>query len=111
MRDQEELVSSLHMRMRRKRRVRERRLTSAMGAACAGLSLCLVALVFGGGLHPAGTASMYSGAAILFEDAGPHVLTALVAFMLGVVVTAALMRKGKREERETDENAGERAWK
>ena len=111
MRDADELVSCLHQRMRRKRRMREKRLTSVMGVACAGLAFCLVGLVFGGGLHAAGTAGVYSGAAILFEDVGAHVLTALVAFMLGVVVTAALMRRRKREECETNEDVEERAWK
>lgn len=111
MRTTEELVSSLRLRMLRKRQTRERQLTSATGVACAGLTLCLAALVFGGGLHPVGTAGVYSGASILFEDAGAYVLTALLAFMLGVVVTATLLPGRQRGGSKTGEDTGERAWK
>ena len=93
MRNSEELVTSLHLRMLQKRQKREKRVTSVIGAAWAGLMLCLVALVFGGSLHPFGTADVYSGASILFENAGPYVLVAIAAFMAGVVITVLIKRQ------------------
>ncbi len=101
MRTEDELVASLHTRMARREYARERRTTSALGALCAALTLCLASLIFGGAAHPGGTAGVYSGAAMLYESAGGYVLTALVAFMLGVAVTAAL--KGKRKKQKTEE--------
>ena len=46
------------------------------------------------------TAGLYSGATMLFEDAGAFVLVALAAFMLGVVVTLLCLRLKKRSERQ-----------
>ncbi len=96
MRDSKELVASLHLRMERKRQKRDKLLTSVIGTVCTALAICLAVLVFGGSLHPVGTAGVYSGASILFENAGGYVLTALLAFMLGVVVTVILMRRKKQ---------------
>ena len=103
MRNTEELVASLHLRMERKRQKRERRRTSAVGMACVGLSICLIVLVFGGGLHPVGTAGVYSGASILFEDAGGYVLIAIPAFMLGVAATVIFLRQRNRGQSRTDQ--------
>ena len=110
MQNSEGLVSSLHLKMLQRRRKREKRRTSAIGAVCAGLTLCLVALVFGNGLHTVGTAGVYSGAAMLFENAGAYVLTAILAFMLGVVVTVILLRRRKQEEHKTNADETETAF-
>lgn len=96
-----ERVVSLHMRMAARRKRRERRTTRSLYAACVALALCLMALIFGGGVHPGGTAGVYTGAAMLFGSAGPYVLTAVIAFMFGVAVTA--MIKWKQEKRRTEE--------
>ena len=63
-----------------------------MGGAL--LALCLL-LVIGaaGAVHPGGTAGLYSGATMLFENAGGYVLVAVLAFMAGVVITAVLLRR------------------
>ena len=108
MTDSQELVSSLHRKMLRRRRNREKRLTSAIGAVCGLLTLCLAALVFGGGTHSVGTAGVYSGATMLFEDAGGYVLTALAAFMAGVIVTVILLRRRKQEEHRTNHETEQR---
>ena len=96
MRTADEKVESLHARMQTRRRRRERRITSALAAACVGLTLCLGALVFGGAVHAGGTASMYSGATILFSGTGAYVLTAVLAFFAGVLITAICFRLRKR---------------
>ena len=101
----EERVAALHARMDALRRVRERRKTGAIGVASLVLTICLILLVVsGGGQHPGGAAGLYSGATMLFEDAGSYVLIAIIAFMIGVVVTAALMRNRKKGTDRMDEN-------
>ena len=96
----EELVAALHGRMETRRRRKERRTTAWLTAGCLGLALCLGTLVFGGAAHPGGTAGMYSGATMLFEDAGGYVLTALAAFMAGVIITVVLMRRSAAERKD-----------
>lgn len=46
------------------------------------------------------TVGPYSGATMLFENAGGYMLLAVAAFMTGVVVTAALIKKRNRTETE-----------
>ncbi len=102
MRTAEERIASLHTRMVNRRRWRERRTTNRLYAACMALALCLTALVFDGAAHPGGTAGVYTGATMLFTGAGPYVLTAVVAFMLGVAVTALLKRKQNKQRTEEE---------
>ena len=87
----QERVAALHLRMAALRQRRERRKTGALGVGCAGLTVCLAALIFGGS-HTGGTAGAYTGATMLFEDAGGYVLAAVLAFMLGVIVTVVCIR-------------------
>ena len=95
----EERIRSLHTRMDALRRMRERRKTGLTGAACAAVALCLVCLIFdGGAAHGGGAAGLYSGA-MLFENAGGYVLAAIAAFMAGVVITAAILKKIKPDSR------------
>lgn len=84
----EERVASLHARMEARQRERERRKKSVLGAACAALTVCLLVLVFGGtASRRGGAAGMYSGAIMLFENAGTYVLSALIAFVVGSLAT------------------------
>ena len=103
----EERIQALHARVAALERQRERRKTGAVGAAGAVLTVCLLFMVFGGGgTHPGGAAGLYSGATMLFEGAGPYVLIAVVAFMAGVIVTVALIKNRKKENRQISENRG-----
>ena len=96
----EERVASLHARMEARQREREQRKTSALGAACAVLTVCLLVLVFGGtASHRSGAAGMYSGAIMLFENAGGYVLTALIAFAVGTLATLLGLRHRDRAAR------------
>ena len=94
MRTPEERVLAVRARMDALRRARERRKTGILGMGSALLALCLL-LVIGaaGAVHPGGTAGLYSGAIMLFENAGGYVLVAVLAFMSGGVITAALLRR------------------
>ena len=90
----QERVESLHARMDALRRTRERRKTGLLAATSVALTLCLVFLIFGaGGQHLGGSAGMYSGSTMLFDGAGLYVLIAIIAFMIGVIVTVVIMRK------------------
>ena len=99
MRIPEERVLAVRARMDALRRARERRKTGILGMGSALLALCLL-LVIGaaGAVHPGGTAGLYSGAIMLFENAGGYVLVAVLAFMSGGVITAALLRKRYKEQ-------------
>ena len=91
-----ERIASLHARMENLRRRREKQKLRALSAACAGLTLCLLFLIFGeGAAHLGGAAGVYSGAMMLFENAGGFVLTALVSFAAGVLVTILCLRNRK----------------
>ena len=111
----DERVASLHVRMDSRRRRRERRRTRTLRVSCAGLALCLLFLIFGeGAAHRGGAAGMYSGAMMLFENAGGYVVTALAAFTVGTLVTVLCMRLQKRggrngngDKREPDEEPRE----
>ena len=97
MRTNEERIQALHARVAALQRQRERRKTRAIGAASVVLSVCLLFMVFSGGMHSGGVTGLYSGATMLFAGAGPYVLIAVVAFMAGVIVTVALIRRRKKE--------------
>ena len=97
MRTNKERIQALHARVAAMQRQRERRKTGAIGASSVVLTVCLLFMVFSGGMHPGGAAGLYSGATMLFEGAGPYVLIAVVAFMAGVIVTVALIRSRKKE--------------
>ena len=104
MRTNEERIKALHARISALQRQRERRKTRAIGAASVVLTVCLLFMVFSGGMHPGGAAGLYSGATMLFEGAGPYVLIAVVAFMAGVIVTVALIKNRKKENSQISEN-------
>ena len=103
----EEKVASLHARMAVLRRTQERRKTAAIGAVCAGLTLCLLVLVFGAGtaLHHS-SADSYSGT-MLFENAGGYALTAVLAFMVGMAATLFCLRWRANTRKKQQENTEE----
>ena len=93
----QERVTSLHERMKALQRTQERRKTAALGASCHVLMICLLLLIFSGASHSGGTASLYSGAVLMFENAGGYVLTAVVAFVVGVIITAVIIWNRERK--------------
>ena len=96
MRTAEERVQALHDRMRARFRKRERRRTTALGLSCAALTACLLLVMTDQGSHGGATAGLYSGATMLFEDAGGYVLTALAAFMIGVIITVIVRNRRRK---------------
>lgn len=92
-------IQSLHTRMDALRRVRERRMTGAVGGACIVLAAGLIRLIFGGDTaHIVGTAGMYSGASMLFGSSGGYVLVALITFTAAVIITVLCMRWRNRKD-------------
>ncbi len=92
-------IQSLHTRMDALRRVRERRMTGAVGGACIVLAAGLIRLIFGGDTaHIVGTAGMYSGASMLFGSSGGYVLVALITFTAAVIITVLCMRWRSRKD-------------
>jgi heme O synthase-like polyprenyltransferase len=49
-------------------------------------------------LHVGGTAGVYSGSMMLFENAGGYVLLAIGAFMAGVIITVLLKRRQEKNK-------------
>ncbi len=71
-----------------------------MGAGSAILTAVIILLIGSTGfIHTGATAGLYSGATLLFGNAGGYVLTAIVAFMVGVIITVILKKSqgGRRE--------------
>ena len=61
--------------------------------------LCCARLIFdGGAAHSGGVAGTYSGAMMLFENAGGYILAAIIAFMAGVLITALLIKNRNKKE-------------
>ena len=98
----EERIISLHRRMdilQGRREQQERKKTTLLGAGCGTLAVCLILLGFHEGAgNSGGTATLYTGAAMLFENAGGYVTTAVAAFMAGMIVTVICIRNRQRHE-------------
>ena len=94
MRTPEERTRAVYARAEELTRARERRKTGFLGAGGVLLALCLVLVISAAGMpHLGGTATMYGGATLLYENAGGYVLVAVLAFMAGAIITAILMKK------------------
>ena len=97
----EERIYKLHKKMAERKRKKEDFRTAVYGVCSLFLFAGLLILTGSTGLtHQGTTAGLYSGATLLFQNTGGYVLTALIAFMAGVVVT--IMLKIMKEN-----NAGE----
>ena len=103
----QERISSLHMRMgalKERQEKQERQKSAVLGTSCGILAICLILLISGVGKGSSGgTAGLYSGATMLFENAGGYVAIAIVAFMVGVVITVACIRHRQKQEKSKDE--------
>lgn len=98
MRTAEERLALLHRRADLLEKKKELTLLKALGGASGSLAVCLLALfaLFGQSGHDIAL-SGYAATSLLSENAGGYVLAALIAFALGVVVTVALIKHGKKE--------------
>ena len=98
MRTAEERIAALHGRMRARRRTRERIKTALTGAAGIISAACLlIVLLLEGKAIPGSTAGMYSGAMMLFGNAGGYVLVAVVSSVLAVIITVVCFRRQRKQ--------------
>ena len=100
MRTAEERLEMMHSRAHAIKRERDAAWVKALGGATGALALCLVTLlsVMGKGGHDI-TGAGYAGTSLLSEDAGGYVLVAVIAFAVGVAITAILIRYRKKDDR------------
>ena len=102
-----ERLDALHSKMKERKRKLERRKTLAAGTGCAVSAAGLSFFIADGVAHPAGTAGIYSGAAMLFGGSGGYVLVAVVSFTAGAFLAAMLVRKRAKAERARPEEEKE----
>ncbi len=98
MRNTEERIERLHKRAKQLEARRERRFTALAVSFC----LILFASLLGIIRQVAGqitdvTVNSYAGASLLSSEAGGYVLVAVIAFMLGVVVTVLVRKHCKKD--------------
>ena len=97
----EEKIINLHNKMNVLRLKQEKQKTAVFGAGSVILAVCVVMLILNaseGGNGSSGTASLYSGATMLYENAGGYVTAAIFAFMVGVIVTVICIKQRKKHE-------------
>ena len=95
----------MHRRAAELKRKTEQRRLSVLAAVSSCLFVCLVALTFAPGrIGSEGAGCEYAGSSMLFESAGGFVLTAVLAFAAGVLVTVMIHRaRAGRKERENED--------
>ena len=102
----EDKITSLHQKMNLLRAKQERQKTAAYGAGSVVLAACVVMMIIyaseGNGAVGT-TAGLYSGATMLFENAGGYVAAAIAAFMVGVIVTVLCIKQRAKHEKEDRE--------
>ena len=106
MRALEERIQLLHERVRQlsRRREKTRLALSAVTSGCLACLLMAAMLSFHSG-STVGGGSLLTGASMLNTDVGGYVLTAVLAFMAGVFVTAGI--RSLRHYREEHRNRRE----
>ena len=98
-------ITSLHQKINELRVKQERQKTVAYGAGSIVLTACVIMLIINvseGTKAAGGTAGLYSGATMLFENAGGYVAAAIAAFMVGVIVTVICIKQRTKHEKEQD---------
>ncbi|MBO6065703.1 MAG: hypothetical protein J6P36_04710 [Lachnospiraceae bacterium] len=93
MRNAEERIQRLHERAEQLRIRKERRITAIAGAMCLVLFAALLGIVreLSGEISDvAGNA--FTGSSLLSSEAGAYILVAVIAFMLGVIVTVIIRK-------------------
>ena len=97
MRTDAERIEQLHLRAAELRRQRNRKQLTVFGSASIFLTAVLLAVVHQMlGLSVSITGDPYTGSSLLSESAGGYVLAAVIAFIVGVVITAVIFRYRNR---------------
>lgn len=106
MRSKEERISLIHTRAARIKRRQDKNIITGIGSLCAVLLILLSGmmnmLVTSSKLSD--STGMYAGSSLLDASAGGYVLTAIVAFMVGVIITVICKKYVKRKSLTREEN-------
>ncbi|MBR6403667.1 MAG: hypothetical protein IKS48_09825 [Eubacterium sp.] len=105
MRSNEERIDLLHKREKELIRERDKIHLFVNGSLCTMLAALLVCITLNLTDRATGYASnQYTGASLLDVSVGGYVMVAVVAFMLGVVITIAIRKlKDKEKNKETED--------
>ena len=100
----EEMVSEILKRSDKVRDERRKKNSLYLGTASAVLLAALIAVI---GFMPAGMSGGYTentmyGAFLLGREAGGYVLAAVIAFVLGIVVTLLLIKRRNHEQKKQE---------
>ena len=109
MKTEQERLARMHRRARELQRRQDRSLLRIWGGVSMGLFLCLLGLTaaFSTGHGLAG--EMLSASSLLSDSVGGYVLTGVLAFTLGVILTAELIRyRRKHPEKNGNDSSGKR---
>ena len=94
MRTAEERIEQLHRRANVLQKQRNRRQIAGFGGASAFFAVLLTAaMVQTGTLANTITGNDFTGSSLLGESTGGYVLAAVIAFFVGVILTAAIFRR------------------
>lgn len=97
MRSEEDRIQRLHRRTAQLKRQRRRHQLAGLGSASAFLMVLLAALLLQTNeLSPSIPEGGYTGSSLLGESAGGYVLAAVIAFSVGVIITALVFRVRRR---------------
>ena len=105
MRSTEQRIAVMHRRARELKRRRDGTALIMYGSSCAVLFAALVCMI-GQFAGETVTAGLYTGASLLDVSAGGYVLVAVIAFMLGVIITAFLIKRQKHIKDENENKGG-----
>ena len=94
MKSSEERINLVHMRAREIKKTRDKRIKVSSGCLCVMLLSSLVTVIgtFTTRYSASDNPALYTGASLLDSSAGGYVLTAVVAFMVGVVITVSIKK-------------------
>lgn len=94
MRTQEERIKQLHERANEIEKRNDKIKTSGLGAFCVGIIALLVTCIVGASRAFHSTAGIrMQGASLLDNSAGGYVLVAVLAFYVGIIITAIIIKK------------------
>lgn len=105
MKSSAERLDLMHQKAQTMRRKRDRMSFALSGTLCTVLLLSLFAVILRyQELSPNVPEKLYTGSSLMSDGAGGYILVALIAFMLGVVITVILKKQQKKRKRHIEEH-------
>ena len=94
MKSSEERINLVHIRAQEIRKARDKKINALNGCLCVMLLLSLVTMIgtFTTRYSASDNPALYTGASLFDSSAGGYVLTAVVAFTAGVVITVSIKK-------------------